>query len=280
MKITKIFSTFSSKLIKRLTQFAPTGEFPDYKKTIEHFKVSFFFCFFLKFLLQKIIIFFKSQNSFDFEEALKEGVVAPAKGVDQEYDSIQKKIKEIEEELADYLKQQEKYFGVRLQYVGKDKNRFEIEVPEHACKKADNRYNLEGQRKGKNAVRRFSTNETRELLAQLLEAEGQRNSVLRDLLRRMFAKFSDKYDVWKKVIDCVAILDCLTAFAVYGQNQNQVCFPEIVDTDEGPIIEIEDGYHPCMKLTEDFIPNGITLGGKNAAPLALLTGPNMVNSLF
>jgi len=35
-----------------------------------------------------------------------------------------------------------------------------------------------------------------------------------------------------------------------------------------------DGYHPCMKLSDDFIPNGITLGGTNA-PLALLTGPNM-----
>lgn len=37
---------------------------------------------------------------------------------------------------------------------------------------------------------------------------------------------------------------------------------------------MEDGYHPCMKLSDDFIPNGITLGGESA-PLALLTGPNM-----
>lgn len=29
-----------------------------------------------------------------------------------------------------------------------------------------------------------------------------------------------------------------------------------------------------MKLSDDFIPNGITLGG-TSAPLALLTGPNM-----
>lgn len=43
-----------------------------------------------------------------------------------------------------------------------------------------------------------------------------------------------------------------------------------------PILELEDGYHPCMRLTEDFIPNGIKLGGNNnMAPLVLLTGPNM-----
>lgn len=207
---------------------------------------------------------------------MKEGVIAPGKGVDSEYDSIQKKIVEIEDELKEYLKEQEKYFGCRLQYVGKDKNRYEIEVPEKEAKKANSRFTLEGQRKGKNPARRYSTNETRQLLKEMQQAEEQRNNVLKDLLRRMFEKFSQEYEVWKKVVDCVAILDCLTSFTVYGQNQNQICFPEIVDSDGGPVIEIEDGYHPCMTLADDFIPNGITLGGKTTAPLALLTGPNMV----
>lgn len=187
------------------------------------------------------------------------------------------KITEIDEELKFYLKEQETFFGCRLQYVGKDKNRYEIEVPEAKAKKADSRYNLEGQRKGKNPARRFSTVETRRLLKEMIAAEEQKNKVLKDLLRRMFERFSQEYGVWKKVVDCVAILDCLTAFAVYGQNENQTCFPEIVErTDDGPIIEIEDGYHPCMTISEDFIPNSITLGGSTTAPMSLLTGPNMV----
>lgn len=207
---------------------------------------------------------------------MKEGVIAPGKGVDSEYDSIQKKIGEIKKELDDYLKEQEKFFGCRLQYVGKDKNRFEIEVPEQAAKKADARFNLEGQRKGKNPSRRFSTNQTRELLKEMMQVEDQRNNVLKDLLRRMFEKFSDEYNVWKKVTDCVAILDLITSFTVYGRNNAQICFPEIVNNNDGPIIEIEEGVHPCIKFTDDFIPNGITLGGKTKAPLAILTGPNMV----
>lgn len=227
--------------------------------------------------LIKLLVFF-IQKSFDFEEALKGGVIAPGKDVDKEYDTIQKKIKEIEEELAAHLTENEKIFGCRLQYVGKDKNRYEIEVPENVAKKADDRFTLEGQRKGKNPVRRYSTNETRMLLKELLQAEDQRNVVLKDLLRRMFERFSNEYNVWKKVVDCVAILDCLTSFTVYGQNQNQICFPEIVDNDnDGAIIEIDEGVHPCIKLSDDFIPNGITLGGKTSAPLALLTGPNMVS---
>lgn len=110
-----------------------------------------------------------------------------------------------------------------------------------------------------------------------MEAEAQRNNVLKDLQRRMFEKFSNHYNMWKTCIELVSTLDVLTSLAVYGQNQNQdICFPEILgEQTDGPIIEIEEGFHPCMKLSEDFIPNGITLGGKESAPLALLTGPNM-----
>lgn len=178
--------------------------------------------------------------------------------------------------MAAYLKVQEVFFGCRLQFVGKDKNRYEIEVPEKEAKKADSRFNLEGQRKGKNPVRRYSTNETRQLLKEIMQAEDQRNTVLQDLLRRMFEKFSNEYNVWKKVIESISILDCLTSFTVYGQNLNQSCFPEIVSNDDGPIIEIEEGVHPCIKLTDNFIPNGIKLGGHSTAPLTILTGPNMV----
>lgn len=276
VKIPNMFISFSSKLIKRLTQLAPVGEFPDFKETIKFFKV---FSFKFPIIFQTNFMLYLMQNGFDFEGALKDGVIAPGKGVDSEYDSIQKKISEIEEELAAYLKEQEKFFGCRLQYVGKDKNRYEIEVPESSSKKANSQYTLEGQRKGKNPARRYSTNETRQLLKEMMQVEDQRNAVLKDLLRRMFEKFSDEYNVWKKVVDCVGILDCLTAFTVYGQNQNQICFPDIVDNDGEPIIEIEEGVHPCIKLSDDFIPNGITLGGEASAPLALLTGPNMVSIL-
>lgn len=111
----------------------------------------------------------------------------------------------------------------------------------------------------------------------MMEAEAQRDNIVKDLQRRMFEKFSKHYAMWKSCIDLVATLDCLTALAVYGQSINQdLCFAEILDHNStGPIIEIENGFHPCMKLADDFIPNGITLGGSESAPLALLTDPNM-----
>lgn len=203
---------------------------------------------------------------------MKEGSIAPGEGVDEEYDSIQQQISEINKKLEAHLEQQEKHFGCRLKYVGKDKNRFEIEVPEGAARRAKETHSLEGQRKG---FKRYSTDETRQYLKEIQAAEDQRNNVLKDLLRRLFEKFSQEYSTWKCIIDCVATLDCLTALTVYGQNLSQFCFAEIVDSSDLPIIEIEDGYHPCMALVDDFIPNSVVLGGKTTAPLALLTGPNM-----
>lgn len=196
--------------------------------------------------------------------------------MDTEYDSTCAKIADIEAELAAYLITQEKYFGCRVSYVGNDKKRFELEVPEQNSKRADERYSLEGQRKGSKPVRRFSTTETRQFLKSMLKAEDERNTVLKDLQRRMFERFSNEYNLWKRCIDNVATLDCLISLATYGQDLVEMCFPEILSNDKhSPVIEIKNGYHPCMNLTDDFIPNGITLGGNDEAALAILTGPNM-----
>lgn len=203
---------------------------------------------------------------------MAEGAIAPGKGVDEEFDTIEREIADITKQLDKHLVDQEKVFGCRLKYVGKDKSRFEIEVPESCVKRATEDHQLEGQRKG---FRRYSTDETRSYLKEIMNAEEQRDNVLKDLLRRLFEKFSQEYDTWKCVNDCVASLDCLSALAVYGQNLSEFCFPEIVAKTDVPIIEIENGFHPCMQLTDDFIPNGIVLGGSEMAAIALLTGPNM-----
>lgn len=112
----------------------------------------------------------------------------------------------------------------------------------------------------------------------MLQAERNKNDALNDLARRMFEKFSKEHDVWKTVVELTATLDVLTSLAIYANNQSQICFPEILDIENGkvPILQLDDGYHPCVRSADDFIPNGITLGGsEGVAPLVLLTGPNM-----
>lgn len=66
-----------------------------------------------------------------------------------------------------------------------------------------------------------------------MQTENQRNSILRDLTRKMFEKFSKEHHVWKKCVNLVAVLDVLTSMATYGNTQGHLCFPEIEDGVDG-----------------------------------------------
>lgn len=73
-----------------------------------------------------------------------------------------------------------------------------------------------------------------ELLARQINAEEHRDKVLKDLNRRIFAQFSEKYDMWHKAIYKVAIMDVLLSLAEYARNDD-MCIPEIHDGLDGEV---------------------------------------------
>uniref|UniRef100_A0A182VWN4 DNA mismatch repair protein n=1 Tax=Anopheles minimus TaxID=112268 RepID=A0A182VWN4_9DIPT len=256
LALPRMFAGVSSKLLVRLTQKPtsnPSGAFPSMEKQIEFF-----------------------ENSFDHENALKSGSIVPEKGLDAEYDAIEQEIKDLNDELEEYLVKQGKFFGCTVKYFGNDKKRFQLEVPEARAKKATSDYTLEGTKTGKNAAKRFHTEETRHFLKQMMQLEDRRKSVLKDLARRIFERFSRDYEMWKGCLDLVGTLDVLTSLAEYARSEGLVCVPELLDGCES-FVEIEEGIHPCLAsdAAENYIPNGITIGGEGQANLVLLTGPNM-----
>ncbi|XP_034836109.1 probable DNA mismatch repair protein Msh6 isoform X1 [Maniola hyperantus] len=250
LKMAELFSDTESDMLKRITQFSPDGRFPDYRDTLKFFK-----------------------GAFNQKEAEKEGRILPGEGVDQEYDSTLQAIKEIEGDLKEYLAEQERHFKCRLHYVGTDKKRYQIEVPQNAASRAGSEYHLEGARKG---FKKFSTSETKEFLARMSAAEEQKTNVLKDLSRRIFEKFSSSYNQWECAIKCIATLDILLSFTEFARQQSgDVCLPDVTfEKAEKPYINIVEGRHPCIPIVNDFIPNDTQLGVDNAR-LLLLTGPNM-----
>lgn len=250
LKLVELFTDIDAALLKRIMNFSPNGKYPDYRETLRFFK-----------------------EAFNQAEAEKEGRILPGEGVDQEYDNTLKMIKEIEKELKDYLKEQEKYFKCRLTYVGTDKKRYQIEVPQNAASKAGSDYNLEGARKG---FKRFSTMETKDFLARMIAAEEQKTNVLKDLSRRIFEKFSSHYNQWETAVQCLSTLDILLAFTEFARQQTgDICLPEVTyEENRKPYITIVEGRHPCIPNVNDFIPNDTQLGMDDAS-LLLLTGPNM-----
>ncbi|CAG9766738.1 unnamed protein product [Ceutorhynchus assimilis] len=252
--IPNIFKNCESRLLRKLTQFEPNGMNVDLTKTLTFFK-----------------------QAFDHAAAEKEGTVTPKRGVDEDYDNIERAIEEIEKELQDYLKEQCKYFGCQVTYFGNDKKRFQLEVPETRANKADEEYQLEGSKKGNKPAKRFSTPTTKELLQKMLKAESERAKIVLDLNRRIFEKFSQKYDQWQQVIHCLATLDVLCSFAEYATSFSggDICKPNVEPFSVKPFISIESGKHPCVSNIENFVANDSYMGSNEMAPLLLLTGPNM-----
>lgn len=247
MEIPELCETAKSEKLRELTQFEPNGTLPDLRKSLRYFK-----------------------DTFDFDQALQTGSLAPNPGDDQEFDEVEADIRSLQAEMQAYLKSQEKFFGCKVTYFGADKKRFQLEIPESNSKKANADYTLESQRKGK--CKRFYTKETRDFLKHMQQLEEKRKNVMSDFARRIFEKFSREFHAWKKIIHLIAELDVLASLAEYARNQEVICVPEIVD--EEVILMLDESYHPSLNVNGDFIPNGITLGGEKA-PLALLTGPNM-----
>ncbi|XP_043480249.1 probable DNA mismatch repair protein Msh6 [Leptopilina heterotoma] len=248
LKIIQFFDEFKSDLIKHCTVVEPEGDFPELRKTLEYFK-----------------------TAFDHEEAKKIGSIVPKKGVDTEYDTVLEELAHVEKDCAKYLEQQKKFFGVKVTYVGTDRKRFQLEVPDSQIKKVNSSYELQSQRKG---FKRYYTDETKELLSRQISAEENRDKVLKDLNRRLFAKFSENYDLWNMAVYKIATLDVLMSLAEYSASED-TCIPTIFDdSDDKTIIEIIEGKHPCI-VSDNFIPNDTTLATNGVKPLVILTGPNM-----
>ncbi|KAL1490516.1 hypothetical protein ABEB36_013196 [Hypothenemus hampei] len=252
-EIADIFHNCESRLLRKLTQFAPNGMNINLTETLNFFK-----------------------QAFNHDEAEKEGTIIPKRGVDEDYDEADNKIKEINTQLQTYLNEQSKFFGCQVTYFGTDKKRFQLEVPDHKAHKADGEYQMEGQRKGAKPAKRFSTSTTKELLQKMLKAEAERDKLILDLNRRIFEKFSQRYNEWQQVIHCLALLDVLCSLAEYAcKFSGDICKPDIHAFSIKPFISIENGKHPCVANIENFVPNDTDVGVKDKAPLLLLTGPNM-----
>ncbi|KAF2882315.1 hypothetical protein ILUMI_23880 [Ignelater luminosus] len=247
-----IFSECKSGMLRKLTQHPPEGKFIDLSKTIQFFR-----------------------EAFDQKQAETEGKIIPQSGVDEDYDESEKAIADIQQELKDYLEEQQKFFGCKLSYFGTDKKRFQIEVPENKTYKVTTEYLLEGTKKGSKPAKRYTTPVTKRLLAEMIKAESKRNKIVQDLNRRIFEKFSDRRDEWEQCIQCLMVLDVICSFAEYARaGSRSICFPKILPFQDEPFVNIEDGVHPCT-LLEDFVPNSTKLGIEDTASIMLLTGPNM-----
>ncbi|XP_076457037.1 DNA mismatch repair protein Msh6-like [Babylonia areolata] len=273
MKIVKKFSkagaNFRSKLLKHtvlLDSETEEGRFPDLTEDLEFF-----------------------EKAFNHEKARKDGVIIPSKGVDDDFDTAMSDIRCTETELQDYLEEQRKRLGCKMiVYWGSGRNRFQMEVPEAVFKRVPEDYELMSSKKG---AKRYRTSRIDKLFGELSDAEERKDACLKDIMRRIFHSFDERYQKWNQAVACLAVLDVLLALSRYsGCSDGVMCRPRLTlpSNVTTPFLEIQEGRHPCIGgnfVGSDFIPNDIVIGKQDSADdageeqpasrVVMVTGPNM-----
>ncbi|MDE6397939.1 MAG: DNA mismatch repair protein MutS, partial [Clostridiales bacterium] len=120
---------------------------------------------------------------------------------------------------------------------------------------------------------RYVTQELKELEEKILNAQDLANAREELLYGELIDNLSQNIKHYSATAQCVAMLDCLVAFAVTAQENNYVK-PTVSDASD---IRIREGRHPVVeKLLKDdsFVPND-TFIDSDESKIMLITGPNM-----
>ncbi|KAI9335459.1 putative DNA mismatch repair protein Msh6 [Obelidium mucronatum] len=219
------------------------------------------------------------EEAFDQTDGLNTTEIIANEGYDDVYDAAAAALEAIAEEFEAFRKEKERALGVKCGYKDLGKDLYQLEIPSSAAsKKIPGSWIVQSKTQ---AVTRYYTPETKEMLERYLEAREERDQALKNVRSRMFAKFDELYKEWLNVVKKVAEIDCLLSLALCrAAMEGPLCRPEfvVVGPGESSVFEVVDLRHPCIHTEngKDFIPNDTFLGGGNGrANMILLTGPNM-----
>ncbi|KAF2304770.1 hypothetical protein GH714_037905 [Hevea brasiliensis] len=138
------------------------------------------------------------KDAFDWVEANNSGRIIPHDGVDLEYDSACKKVREIESSLTKHLKEQRKLLGdTSISYVTVGKEAYLLEVPEHLRGSIPRDYELRSSKKG---FYRYWTPSIKKLLGELSQSESEKESTLKSILQRLIGRFCEHHDKWRQLV--------------------------------------------------------------------------------
>lgn len=209
-------------------------------------------------------------DAFDHNLAKETGYITPSKGINENYDSICEKEKEIEKKLDDILKQSQKSLKCKeINFFHKKNERYQLEIPIQ-IKSVPKEYKLMGSTK---KFKRYYNPEIISLVKELDDLNESRENILREITKEMFRQFDEKYSIWNQCIQIISELDCLFSLYKVSQKNNMSC-PKFIDQKE-PILNLKDMVHPCITLSSisrEVIPNDVKLGD-DVAKLLIVTGP-------
>ncbi|KAI1002376.1 DNA mismatch repair protein [Podosphaera aphanis] len=211
------------------------------------------------------------RNAFDYSKAKEQKLLLPTEGIEEEFDSSQMRISEIEDKLALLLKNKQKELGgsTKIGYKNIGKEVYQLEVPASIKVPKDWQVMSSAAK-----FKRYYFSDLRQLIRQLQETQETHTQIIKQVASRFYARFDLDYSIWLQVIKVIGQLDCLVSLSAASAALGEPsCRPQFVDS-ERSVIQFNELRHPCIiPHVTDFIPNDIQLGGETAN-ITLLTGAN------
>ncbi|KAF1973037.1 DNA mismatch repair protein Msh6 [Bimuria novae-zelandiae CBS 107.79] len=210
------------------------------------------------------------KTAFDRDVVKSDGILVPAPGIEEDFDTSQQHISNCEANLNRLLKQVRTDLNCQtICYNNIGKEIYQLEVPKKV--KVPNTWD---QMSSTAKVTRYYTPELRKLVRALQEAQETHGQIVRDVAIRFYTRFDEQYNTWLAAIKVIAQLDCLISLAKASASLGEPSSRPIFSEGKRTVLEFEELRHPCMlNSVKDFIPNNIKLGG-DAASINLLTGAN------
>ena len=211
------------------------------------------------------------KTAFDRSKAKENGILVPEPGVEEDFDTSQEFIDQLHKDLDNLLKKARRDLGsTAICYRDNGKEIYQLEVP-IKVKNIPKDWN---QMSATKQVKRYYFPELRSLIRKLQEAQETHSQIVKEVAGRFHARFDEHYGTWLAAVRVISQLDCLISLAKASSSLGQPsCRPVFVD-EERSVLEFEELRHPCLASSvDDFIPNNIDLGGKEAN-INLLTGAN------
>ncbi|KAL7314276.1 DNA mismatch repair protein msh6 [Mucor circinelloides] len=202
----------------------------------------------------------------------KTKTMIPKNGTNQEWDSINQDIKDLEAQFASHLqvvKKELKCSTVVYRDIGKDI--YQMEVPK-GIKVPQSWIQISTTSK----VTRYWDKTVKDLVNRYKEQIETKNAFVKKFALDVYAAFDESYTMWLSAVQSIAELDALMGLAKGSMNMGEpACRPVLLDQEKS-VVEFEELRHPCVVpgVATDFIPNDVGLGG-NEASVIVLTGPNM-----
>ncbi len=189
------------------------------------------------------------------------------RGYHEELDEVIDRHEAVEEWLETLADREKGEYG--LSHVTVDRNKtdgYYIQVGKSAADGVPDHY--EEVKTLKNS-RRFTTDELEEKEREILRLEEQRGDLEYELFAELRESVADHARLLQDVGRTLATVDVLASLAAHAA-ENRWTRPEL---HRGDGLEVDQGRHPVVERTTEFVPNGVEMDGDRR--FLVVTGPNM-----